>query len=254
MDEVDFTILSAKSVFTDMIDKCPPAEACRDAFDRTARATIKMANVNGGFGPHTRRKLKQNGPLREGPVMDWQSSSGSPSTASASNQTSRTIGLEAETLSSPAMSADKEAPMSPRLPRVRSYEDGYGAAGLRSRAAAGNVETGAQAQAQEVSPIDPALLATGNLAPGSAGQQTGTYLPPQGFQPSPEMPDLQNMEFMQSLQGGAPSGDLGSLDPLGFGLSWDAGLNQDLEGQQVNLFDGFFFGGQGQGTQGGGGE
>lgn len=251
MDEVDFTILSAKSVFTDMIDKCPPAEACRDAFDRTARATIKMANVNGGFGPHNRRKRKPNGQPLEGPAMDWQSSSGSPSTASASNQTSRTIGLEAETLSSPAMSADKEAPISPRLPRVKSYEDGYGSAGLRSRAAAGSAEAGAQAQG--VSPIDPALLATGNLAPGAAGQQAAGYMPPQGFQPSPEVPELQSMEFLQALQGGAPSGDLGSLDPLGFGLSWDAGLNQDLDRQQVNLFDGFFFGGQGQG-QGGGGE
>ena len=50
MDEVDFTILAAHSVFTDLMDKCPPAEACRDAFDRTARATIKMANSTGGFG------------------------------------------------------------------------------------------------------------------------------------------------------------------------------------------------------------
>ena len=32
------------------MDKCPPAEACRDAFDRTAKATIKMANSTGGFG------------------------------------------------------------------------------------------------------------------------------------------------------------------------------------------------------------
>ncbi|PFH55434.1 hypothetical protein XA68_18335 [Ophiocordyceps unilateralis] len=50
MDEVNFTVLAAKSVFTDMIDKCPPAETCRDAFDRTAKATIKMASSSGGFG------------------------------------------------------------------------------------------------------------------------------------------------------------------------------------------------------------
>ncbi len=50
MDEVDFTILAATSVFTELIDKCPPAEACRDAFERTAKATIKMANSRGGFG------------------------------------------------------------------------------------------------------------------------------------------------------------------------------------------------------------
>ena len=50
MDEVDFTVLAAKSVFTDMMDKCPPAETCRDAFDRTAKETIKMASSSGGFG------------------------------------------------------------------------------------------------------------------------------------------------------------------------------------------------------------
>src|SRR4051812_27270580 len=51
MDEVDFTILAATSVFTDFMDKCPPAEACRDAFDRTVKATLKMVNASGGFGP-----------------------------------------------------------------------------------------------------------------------------------------------------------------------------------------------------------
>ena len=50
MDEVDFTILAATSVFGDLTEKCPPAEACREAFDRTAKATIKMANSKGGFG------------------------------------------------------------------------------------------------------------------------------------------------------------------------------------------------------------
>lgn len=50
MDEVDFTVLAATSVFTDLSEKCPPAEACRDAIDRTARATIRMANSTGGFG------------------------------------------------------------------------------------------------------------------------------------------------------------------------------------------------------------
>ncbi|KLU86195.1 fungal specific transcription factor domain-containing protein [Magnaporthiopsis poae ATCC 64411] len=50
LDEVDFTILAANSVFTDLSDKCPPAESCRDAFDRTAKATIKMAASTGGFG------------------------------------------------------------------------------------------------------------------------------------------------------------------------------------------------------------
>lgn len=42
MDEVDFNILAATSVLGDLIEKCPPAEACRDAFDRMAKATVQM--------------------------------------------------------------------------------------------------------------------------------------------------------------------------------------------------------------------
>lgn len=84
VDEVDFTILAAKSVFTDLMDKCPPAEACRDAFDRTAKATIKMANSTGGFGQgqdlsggygsntHTRRP---GGSMDQ--RLDWSSQSDS---------------------------------------------------------------------------------------------------------------------------------------------------------------------------------
>ncbi|KZF25076.1 hypothetical protein L228DRAFT_265560 [Xylona heveae TC161] len=50
MDEVDFTILSATSVLTDLTQKCPPAEACRDAFDRMSKATVQMCLSTTGFG------------------------------------------------------------------------------------------------------------------------------------------------------------------------------------------------------------
>lgn len=49
MDEVDFTILAATSVLGDLIDKCPPAEACRDAFDRMSKATVQMCMSTTGF-------------------------------------------------------------------------------------------------------------------------------------------------------------------------------------------------------------
>lgn len=80
MDEVDFTILAATSVFTDLMEKCPPAEACRDAFDRTAKATIKMANSNGGFGQASnasglrRKRSTSRGSLdNNSSRMDWNS-------------------------------------------------------------------------------------------------------------------------------------------------------------------------------------
>lgn len=50
LDDVDFTILAATSVLTDLMANCPPAEACRDAFTRMAKATITMCMSTTGFG------------------------------------------------------------------------------------------------------------------------------------------------------------------------------------------------------------
>lgn len=43
-------MLAATSVLDDLIEKCPPAEACRDAFVRMSKATIKMCLSTTGFG------------------------------------------------------------------------------------------------------------------------------------------------------------------------------------------------------------
>ncbi|KAJ9138847.1 Positive regulator of purine utilization [Pleurostoma richardsiae] len=79
MDEVDFTILAATSVFSDLVEKCPPSEACRDAFDRTAKATIKMANSTGGFGQtlnnHKNRRSGSKGSMDN--RLDWTTRSDS---------------------------------------------------------------------------------------------------------------------------------------------------------------------------------
>lgn len=53
LDDVDFTVLIATSVLNDLIGKCPPAEACRDAFARMSKATIAMVEKSGGFGAHS---------------------------------------------------------------------------------------------------------------------------------------------------------------------------------------------------------
>ncbi|KAJ8605944.1 hypothetical protein MRB53_041308 [Persea americana] len=50
IDDVDFTVLAATSVLNDLIVKCPPAEACKDAFHRMSQATISMVVKTTGFG------------------------------------------------------------------------------------------------------------------------------------------------------------------------------------------------------------
>ncbi|KAI9794473.1 MAG: Fungal specific transcription factor [Piccolia ochrophora] len=64
MDDVDFTILAATSVLGDLMEKCPPAEACRDAFERMSRATVQMCLSTTGFGSQAVRQGPAGPPSR----------------------------------------------------------------------------------------------------------------------------------------------------------------------------------------------
>ncbi|KAF1956962.1 hypothetical protein CC80DRAFT_491826 [Byssothecium circinans] len=64
LDDVDFTVLAATSVLGDLIEKCPPAEACRDAFDRMSKATIQMCMTTTGFGPQALRATQTHSFMR----------------------------------------------------------------------------------------------------------------------------------------------------------------------------------------------
>lgn len=50
LDSFDFTVLAATSVLGDLMEKCPPAESCRDAFERMSKATVQMCLSTPGFG------------------------------------------------------------------------------------------------------------------------------------------------------------------------------------------------------------
>lgn len=73
LDDVDFTVLSATSVLEDLANKCPPAEACRDAFDRMSKATVKMCLNTTGFGSKTFR-LSTNDAKPRSPVSQFETS------------------------------------------------------------------------------------------------------------------------------------------------------------------------------------
>ncbi|KAF2247929.1 hypothetical protein BU26DRAFT_519724 [Trematosphaeria pertusa] len=81
LDDVDFTVLAATSVLGDLIEKCPPAEACRDAFDRMSKATIQMCMSTTGFGPQVLRAISHT----QAPAR----SSHSPSTSYTSDADAR---------------------------------------------------------------------------------------------------------------------------------------------------------------------
>lgn len=75
---MDFTVLSATSVLEDLANKCPPAEACRDAFDRMSKATVKMCLTTTGFGSRTSRPspndVKPPSPVPQFEASDFSSS------------------------------------------------------------------------------------------------------------------------------------------------------------------------------------
>lgn len=74
-------MLAATSVLGDLIEKCPPAEACRDAFDRMSKATIQMCMSTTGFGPQVLRAISHT----QAPAR----SSHSPSTSYTSDADAR---------------------------------------------------------------------------------------------------------------------------------------------------------------------
>ncbi|KAI2629441.1 fungal-specific transcription factor domain-containing protein [Xylaria nigripes] len=296
LDEVDFTILAAKSVFTDLIDKCPPAETCRDALDRTAKATIKMANSNGGFGQvlnrHTRVPKGNNDGIDYPSAADTTTDRQTPHPRPPMDQPGSRSATMYETLHhepfaipkpavhmAPVKSTTQAPQYRPNRPNIKSDHDGYSmtqqvsGTGLNT---SGITEVGTML---DKSAIDPILLpsnspqmhspnSVSSLTPKSTHQQftsqagsNSTFsilpTPPATFAPAPgalSMSDLQDMDFLQHLQYQPDTDGFNNPDVqmgMGFGIGWE-GMHHDFsEGQQVDLFDGFFFGAQGGGNSGG---
>ena len=71
--DVEYTVHAAVSVLGDLVKKCPPAEACKDAFDRMSKATIKMCLSTTGFKP------PPNEPITRPTQQDYKSSPSPPS-------------------------------------------------------------------------------------------------------------------------------------------------------------------------------
>ena len=74
LDSFDFTVLAATSVLGDLMEKCPPAEACRDAFERMSKATVQMCLCTPGFGfsgdNNSRTSVKREPSFSEPTLME----------------------------------------------------------------------------------------------------------------------------------------------------------------------------------------
>ncbi|CAG9937125.1 unnamed protein product [Clonostachys rosea f. rosea IK726] len=253
MDEVDFTVLAAKSVFTDMIDKCPPAETCRDAFDRTARATIKMANANGGFGNLSDPQIQRTQSNNWGSTSDTSGHHPARHRSRPSDQQQFQFDLSlSDNLSSPTLSiaGDVSRP-SPPVSVNKNFETDYGMSARSGQSPADRIAANRDAPG-------PSMASGGRrLDPIANTSGSGNHTMSQqfGLQGTMDYPDAHSMDFLQDL--GARNGAFGNMDQnqvdLGFGLNWEV-PNEYGEGQQqMNPFDTFFFGGQQGGNSNGGG-
>lgn len=263
MDEVDFTVLAAKSVFSDMIDKCPPAETCRDAFDRTAKTTIKMASSTGGFGN------PMSATRRQADATNWGNATGMTSKSvkrrSHPRQDQQPFQFDlslSDTLSSPGLSAgtDGLSQASPGLGKSKTFDSDY-VGGAQPRSNPGMADDPSRTNQESVTPVDATMATSPNMVRRMTTQQppSGNTIMGQqfGLQGPVDYPDSQTMDFLSTL-GATSNGDFtgGTIDQaqldLGFGMNWEGMTNDYSEGQQINPFDTFFFGGQ-QHQQGGGG-
>ncbi|KAL7919185.1 fungal-specific transcription factor domain-containing protein [Trichoderma austrokoningii] len=259
MDEVDFTVLAAKSVFTDMIDKCPPAETCRDAFDRTAKATIQMANSKGGFGspvmqsrrPPTRRETTNWAPT---PSDISSKRPAAPRHRHPSHhqhpqqQFQLDMATMGDSLSSPSLSTGGDM-ATPPVTMAHSHSLGRPSPSRRTD----SYDDGS-------SVVDQSMIASPSLPRQATPGSTNGGNPFLTRQPQPQQqfamqghmdyPDAQTMDFLQTLGTGSNGGgfgggmDQGQMD-FGFGLNWE-GMHSDYaeaSSSAMNPFDSFFFGG-----------
>ena len=261
MDEVDFTILAATSVLGDLIEKCPPAEACRDAFDRMSKATVQMCMSTTGFsssaqGLNTRSHSSRN------PHSDtsepFMSSNNNIPRSSRGPQSRRKphfdmglndlLGSTGPTTQLSYPPVKNEMDYTNQQPtkhqRTGSHSVGHSPIDYATSPTLSNIDASA---------IDPSLLPSPSLANFSPNAPYQTPLPQlQNDLPFP-FPNAPGMDFlaaddweMTNADGGAaPNVQGGWNGDLGMGLGWE-GMDHDFsEGGAVDIFDGFFFGGTG---------
>ncbi|KAF1808708.1 hypothetical protein P152DRAFT_211739 [Eremomyces bilateralis CBS 781.70] len=265
LDDVDFTVLAATSVLGDLIEKCPPAEACRDAFDRMSKATIQMCLSTTGFGPpnNAKRPRPNFNPSSQTPLSEPSRTLSSPTSViqtSPDTLPNRSLPKfdydfrdlftedEISDRSFRRISQALSRPMNPPNPNIPPHQPGptlTSSDSLVSHAP----PTFPGTSPYELSPTQ--ALAQHPHQPRSPyemtlGQDGGPYQQQQVPYTGP-FTTLPELEFIDAYPlSNEESNGMGPLD-LGFGMGgFDANFNDGAGGNgQLDLFDGFFFGGNG---------
>lgn len=273
MDEVDFTILAATSVLGDLIEKCPPAEACRDAFDRMSKATVQMCMSSTGFSSSAHGGLHSRDPQGKSENDYFNRNNFSPKSpqshtskgSRAKNGSGRpapNFDMGLNDLYSPVSSA-----ASPNLSPQFRTAFGNNKSGPRIEAQVSYPQVSQQSNYSLSPPeatrdansvIDPSLLPPQTSQPRRLDTQPSSYVQI----PTSSAPGTQNLfgDQFSNGQGGMEENNvnwsnanlefLGGGTPgdgvdLGFGLGYESIDHDFSNGNQHDLFEGFWFGGAG---------
>lgn len=273
LDDVDFTVLAATSVLDDLIVFCPPARACRDAFSRMTKATIKMCLATTGFGQTNRL---DSGSAIDPSLQSYESQSASqtpvqqmtplggvdpnnpnfpyapPPGQRKSMFDTDLQGLFSEEETQRRMSTSLGMPyqMTPQMQSGPGYnpllQSAVRADVPQIRSPGGQVIDGTYAGADQT--FQNPFPQRQTVGMESQNQQFG-QIP---VSPWSELDFLDSVSIPDTLN--INSNDP-AVDPLGVGFAWDGsvpGMDWGDGSGSVDVFDGFFFGGTGMGTGYGG--
>lgn len=255
----------------DLVEKCPPAEACKDAFERMSKATVQVCMSTTGFGFDLKigQQRGSNAPSR--PVfdsMDTETSSPDPgvsqhpTTQQEERATTRRpppkFDMELRDLFPDSVNHDDLASRSytrqrqtqfsnqqnqtvqlqpQRPPRQYSFSQQQGSlnsqinAGLGINANHSSAGLMSQYFPQQQQQQQTVQQMQGNLPTTSQFHNEGSY--------GVDLTNVPGLDFLQ-LNEYSPDLDTNGLD-LGFGPGMD--FQHDWsDGAGVDMFDGFFFG------------
>ncbi|KAB8349617.1 hypothetical protein FH972_023637 [Carpinus fangiana] len=247
LDDVDFTVLAAVSVLDDLIEKCPPAEACRDSFSRMSKATIQMCMSTTGFGPDAIKSSSS-----KSRHQNAAATAASPATSRQAEQPKVDVYKSAGTDSRPAPRFDmnlRDLFSEEDIARPFGHLDMANFARRRSLAQTrGTLGGGIGSQRQDTNTaeaelIDPSLRQASFERPGGpapAGEDLSAFM------------DMDDMDFLDDFAmgnagygGNNDTANEGALDLFGIGAM--DGTHDWSDGNGVDLFEGFFFGNTGNG-------
>ena len=259
LDDVDFTVLIATSVLTDLIEKCPPAEACRDAFVRMSKATISMCEKTTGFGSTSTLSSQQlNSPdeyFSSRGSMQQSASETAQLKPAKRKMTMPKFDMNLKELFSEEEIANRPLTHQPKLQGFRQQAAHSSPSSYDSPSLSTSHQSISYPFETQTSPPPSITLQTqqANLSFGISNQQPYVPFAETISQTHPDF-SFDDMSFLDTFPVSDPnpgswggwSGGMNDLD-LGFGTggtgSYDSNGNWDLNG--VDMFGGFFFGGDG---------